>query len=87
MALSSSANKMSNQPSREPKPDVSPADRVAAAVLAFIWATAGAAAMVLGLARHYAFAAAVGVCAIGYGVLWALVALSGRRLRWPRRAG
>jgi hypothetical protein len=43
--------------------------------------------MILGLARHYGFAAAVGVCAIGDGVLWALVARSGRRLRWPRRAG
>jgi hypothetical protein len=81
------ATQMARQPPRGPKPELSPADRIAAAVLAFIWATAGAAAMILGLARHYGFAAAVGVCAIGDGVLWALVARSGRRLRWPRRAG
>jgi hypothetical protein len=43
--------------------------------------------MILGLARHYGFAVAVGHCAIGYGALWGFVARSGRCRRWPPARG
>jgi hypothetical protein len=63
--------------------------RGVAAVLAVVWMLAGAAAIVVGVRRGSWVQPIVGLFGLAYGVLWAQVARTGRRLRWPgqRREG
>jgi hypothetical protein len=63
-------------------------DRALAACLAGIWLAAGLAGVVIGLwVRPGVLPVALGSLAMGYGWIWSRVAVTGRRLRWPRRKG
>lgn len=68
-----------------PVPELGPAGRVFAALLATAWLLAGVFGLYLAFAQHRWFALVVGPFAIGYGVLWVRVAQTGRRLDWPVR--
>ena len=60
--------------------------RIVAACLAGIWLAAGVAAIAIGLRfRPGALPVGLGLLATGYGWVWARVAVTGERLRWPRR--
>lgn len=65
--------------------DLGPLGRTVAALLALVWIAAGVAALVLGLGPHRRLGLLAGPFAIAYGVLWARVARTGRRLDWWRR--
>jgi hypothetical protein len=56
--------------------------RWVAATLAAVWIVGGAAVIVLMYRRWLAIV--LGIMAIGYGLVWAHVTRTGRRLRWPR---
>lgn len=59
------------------------ADRILAACLAGVWLAGGALALVLGTkVRPAVLPVVLGVLALGYGWLWARVALTGRRQGW-----
>ena len=64
--------------------DLGPTDRTVAAVLALVWLAVGGLAIVLGMERGYWVAVALGIPAIAYGMLWVMVALTGRRLQRPK---
>jgi hypothetical protein len=71
--------------SSHPRTDLGPAGRSVAALLALVWCIAGTLAIALGLRRGYRVASLVGVFAVVYGMMWAQVARTGRRLPWPKR--
>ena len=55
-----------------------------AACLAGIWLAVGLSAVVMGVwLRPGVLPIMVGLLALGYGWLWANVAVTGRRQRWP----
>jgi hypothetical protein len=60
-------------------------NRYVAAALAAVWISAGVAALVLGVLRERWIPVVLAPLAIGYGLLWVRVAVTGRRLDWPRR--
>jgi hypothetical protein len=53
--------------------------RIVGALLAMLWLCAGAAALIAGAAAHQWIRSLAGLFAIWYGVIWAFVALQGRR--------
>ena len=60
--------------------------RIVAATLAGIWIGGGLAGIGIVLwVRPTMIPVLLGLCAIGYGSLWARVAVTGRRLTWPSR--
>jgi len=60
--------------------------RIVAAILAGIWIGAGLATIGAALwLRPSVIPVLLGLCATGYGILWARVALTGRRLTWRLR--
>jgi len=60
--------------------------RIVAAILAGIWIGAGLATIGAALwLRPCVIPVLLGLCATGYGILWARVALTGRRLTWRLR--
>jgi hypothetical protein len=60
--------------------------RVLAAGLAGIWLAAGSIAVVIGVRlRPGVLPTLIGLLALGYGWLWARVALTGQRQRWALR--
>lgn len=60
--------------------------RIVAATLAGIWIGAGLATIGFALrVRPAILPVLLGLFATGYGLLWARVALTGRRLTWPSR--
>ena len=69
--------------------DLGRGGRVLAACLAGIWLAAGSIGVVIGVRlRPGVLPTVVGLLALGYGWLWARVALTGQRQRWaprPRR--
>jgi len=64
---------------------LSRANRVVARALAIAWIVAGAAAIVLGIARHRWLGVPLGLLAVWYGLLWVRVARTGRWIAWPWR--
>ena len=64
--------------------ELGPAGRPLAGLLAAVWIAGGIAVIVLGLLRGRWFVLLLGPLCVGYGLLWARVARTGRRLRWPR---
>ena len=64
--------------------ELGPAGRPLAALLAAVWIAGGIAVIVLGLRHGRWFVLLLGPLCVGYGLLWARVARTGRRLRWPR---
>ena len=69
--------------------DLGRGGRLVAACLAGIWLAGGLVGVVVGVwVRPGALPVVLGLLALGYGWLWAKVAVSGRRLRWAlgRRA-
>jgi hypothetical protein len=66
--------------------DLGRGGRVVAACLAGIWLAAGSIAVVVGVRlRPAVLPTVIGLLALGYGWLWARVALTGQRQRWPFR--
>ena len=65
------------------KRTLGPLNRVVAAVLAIIWIGAGLAAVALGLRRGEWMPVLLGALAVGFGVVWAGVARTGRYATWP----
>jgi uncharacterized membrane protein HdeD (DUF308 family) len=65
--------------------NLGPAGRAVAAFLALVWLMTGPLAIAFGVRRGYWVAVVLGILAIIYGVLWAEVARTGRRLQWPMR--
>jgi hypothetical protein len=66
-----------------PRNDLGRGGRVLAACLAGIWIGAGSIAIVIGVRlRPGVLTTLIGLLALGYGWLWARVALTGQRLRW-----
>jgi hypothetical protein len=60
--------------------------RVVAAALAGIWLAAGSIGIVMGVKlRPGVLPTLLGLLALGYGWLWARVALTGQRQRWALR--
>jgi len=58
--------------------------RILAAVLAAVWLAAGLTALVVGLwLRPAIVLVLLGPLALGYGWIWARVAVTGRRQEWP----
>ena len=69
--------------------DLGRGGRLVAACLAGIWLAGGLVGVVMGVwIRPAALPVLLGLLGLGYGWLWAKVAVSGRRLRWAlgRRA-
>jgi hypothetical protein len=69
-----------------PQSELGPGGRGVAAVLAVVWIGAGATAIVVGVRRGSWLQPLLGAFALAYGVLWARVARTGVRLRWPRQS-
>jgi len=67
------------------KPEVGPASRVGAVVLAVVWVTVGLMAIGIGVARQRWTAFVLGPVAVWYGFLWVRVARTGRWIWWPWR--
>jgi len=66
--------------------DLGRGGRILAAGLAGIWLAAGSIAVVIGVrVRPGVLPTVIGVLALGYGWLWARVALTGQRQRWAFR--
>jgi len=66
--------------------DLGRGGRFVAACLAGIWLVAGLTAIGIGVWRRAGVLTSVlGVLAVGYGLLWVRVAVTGERQRWPRR--
>jgi hypothetical protein len=59
------------------------ANRILAALLAAVWIGAGLLAVVLASIGRRWLIVLPGILAVGYGLLWAQVAVRGRRLPWP----
>ena len=74
-----------NRQSQHQQPELTPVNRVVAALLAIIWLSGGLAALLLGLAKQNWFELAIGLLTLGYGILWVRVAWTRRWLRWPGR--
>jgi len=69
-----------------PRSEVGPGGRGVAAVLAAVWIGAGATAVVVGIRRGSWLQPVLGVFALAYGLVWARVARTGVRLKWPWRS-
>jgi hypothetical protein len=66
--------------------DLGPGGRLLAACLAGIWLAAGSIAIVIGVRlRPGVLPTVLGLLALGWGWLWARVALTGQRQRWAFR--
>ena len=78
---------MTPRRSSQTRSDLGPAGRSVAALLALVWFTAGTLAIVLGVRRGYWVAPVLGLLAVVYGMVWARVARTGRRLRWRKNRG
>ena len=62
--------------------------RILAAALAAIWLAAGLTALVIGLFLRPAIVPVLlSPLALGYGWIWARVAVTGRRQEWPSWSG
>lgn len=59
------------------------ANRILAALLAAVWIGVGLLAVVLASIAGRRLIVLPGILAVGYGLLWAQVAVRGRRLPWP----
>lgn len=72
---------------RNPRAELTPADRAVAVPLAAIWLAAGAAACTLAVARRRWLLLLPGAAAVWYGLVWARVVRTRRRLDrlWPLR--
>jgi len=76
-----------NDKSHHDKSKFDSANRVVAAILAFVWLASGLVATVLAITQHYWIGLVVGPFAIAYGLLWIRVVQTGRRLHWPLHRG
>ena len=66
--------------SRHKSAKLGPAGRWVATSLALIWVVAGGLTIVLGMVRGYWVAPLIGLLALVYGIVWAQVAITGRRI-------
>ena len=75
----------SRGPSRSPSGDLGRGGRIIAACLAAVWLGGGLVAFAVGIwLRPGVLPILLGVLAAAYGWLWCRVALTGKRLQWPR---
>jgi hypothetical protein len=58
-------------------------NRIAAALLAFIWLVTGLGVIALGIIYKHWVIALPGLLAAWYGLIWGRAAIEGRRLPWP----
>ena len=68
-----------------PRTELGPVNRTIAGLLALIWLLGGLLALYTAFTRHRWIALVVAPLAVGYGVVWARVAWTGRRFQWPIR--